>query len=96
MAKHNGRLAVTGVTSGREPTPPSVDETARRPGQVRTVLAEAPLRARVTCALMAYSGVCPEVVGNNLGDEGSPSGFPQSRPLGERAQFAGSRPRDRP
>ena len=69
--KHNGRAVVTGVNiRGRESTPTLVDEMAPSPGQVRAVLARAPLRARVTCALMAYSGVRPEVVGNYLGDDG--------------------------
>jgi hypothetical protein len=69
--KHNGRLAVIGVNiKGRESTPTLVDEVAPSPLQVRAVLARAPLRDRVTCALMAYSGVRPEVVGNYLGDDG--------------------------
>jgi hypothetical protein len=69
--KHCGRAVVSGVNiRGRESTPTLVDEVAPSPGQVRAVLARAPLRARVTCALMAYSGVRPEVVGNYLGDDG--------------------------
>ncbi len=69
--RHGGRAVVTGVNiRGRESTPTLVDEVAPSPGQVRAVLARAPLRARVTCALMAYSGVRPEVVGNYLGDDG--------------------------
>jgi hypothetical protein len=77
--KHHGRLAVIGVNiKGRESTPTLVDEVAPSPLQVRTVLARAPLRDRVTCALMAYSGVRPEVIGNYLGDDGLTLGdFPE-------------------
>lgn len=69
--KHNGRAPVSGVNiRDREAAPTLVDEVAPSPAQVRTILAKAPLRDRVTCALMAYSGVRPEVVGNYLGDDG--------------------------
>ena len=87
--KHNGRLAVTGVNiKGRESTPTLVDEIAPSPGQVRTVLARAPLRDRVTCALMAYSGVRPEVVGNYLGDDGFTLGdFPELDLSGSEPKF---------
>ncbi len=69
--KHGGRAVVTGVNiRGRESTPTLVDEVAPSPSQVRAVLARAPIRDRVSCALMAYSGVRPEVVGNYLGDDG--------------------------
>lgn len=69
--RHSGQSVVTGVNiRGRESTPTLVDEVAPSPGQVRAVLARAPLRARVSCALMAYSGVRPEVLGNYLGDDG--------------------------
>jgi hypothetical protein len=69
--KHSGQAVVTGVNiRGRESTPTLVDELAPSPTQVRAVLAKAPLRNRVACAMMAYSGVRPEVVGNYLGDDG--------------------------
>ena len=85
--KHNGRLAVTGVNiKGRESTPTLVDEIAPSPGQVRTILARAPLRDRVTCALMA--GFRPEVVGNYLGDDGFTLGdFPELDLSGSEPKF---------
>ncbi|EQD73109.1 integrase/recombinase, partial [mine drainage metagenome] len=55
-----------------------MDEVAPTPSQVRAVLAKAPLRNRVVCGLMAYSGVRPEVLGNYLGDDGLTLGdFPE-------------------
>ena len=69
--KHHGEPAVSGVNiRGRDAAPTLTDEVAPSPEQVRAVLARAPLRNRVVCALMAYSGVRPEVVGNYLGDDG--------------------------
>ncbi|MGI0133043.1 MAG: hypothetical protein ACREDK_08170 [Thermoplasmata archaeon] len=87
--KHNGRAAVTGVNiRGRESTPTLVDEVAPSPLQVRAVLARAPLRTRVACALMAYSGVRPEVIGNYLGDDGLTLGdFPELDLSGDEPRF---------
>ena len=69
--KHHGRPSVSGVNiRGRDAAPTLTEEVAPSPGQVRAVLARAPLRNRVVCALMAYSGVRPEVIGNYLGDDG--------------------------
>ncbi|MGI0156494.1 MAG: hypothetical protein ACREDE_10255, partial [Thermoplasmata archaeon] len=87
--RHSGRAAVIGVNiHGRESTPTLVDEVAPSPGQVRAVLARAPLRNRVSCALMAYSGVRPEVVGNYLGDDGLTLGdLPELDVSGEEPKF---------
>ena len=69
--KHHGRPSVSGVNiRGRDAAPTLSEEVAPSPAQVRSVLARAPLRNRVICSLMAYSGVRPEVVGNYLGDDG--------------------------
>ena len=87
--KHCGRAVVTGVNiRGRESTPTLVDEVAPSPGQVRAVLAKAPLRNRVVCGLMAYSGVRPEVLGNYLGDDGLTLGdFPELDLSGDEPRF---------
>ena len=87
--RHGGRAVVTGVNiRGRESTPTLVDEVAPSPAQVRAVLARAPLRTRVASALMAYSGVRPEVIGSYLGDDGLTLGdFPELDLSGEEPRF---------
>ena len=87
--RHHGRPAVSGVNiRGRDSAPTLAEEVAPSPGQVRAVLARAPLRNRVICALMAYSGVRPEVVGNYLGDDGLTLGdLPELDLAGEEPRF---------
>ncbi|HUZ79742.1 MAG TPA: hypothetical protein VMV28_03890, partial [Thermoplasmata archaeon] len=87
--KHAGRPSVRGVNvRGRDSTPTLVDEVAPTPEQVRAVLARAPVRNRVICALMAYSGVRPEVVGDYLGEDGLTLGdLPELELTGDRPRF---------
>lgn len=87
--KHAGRPSVRGINvRGRDSTPTLADEVAPTPEQVRAVLARAPVRNRVICALMAYSGVRPEVVGDYLGEDGLTLGdLPELELTGDRPRF---------
>jgi hypothetical protein len=87
--KHAGRPVVLGVNvRGRDSTPTLADEVAPSPEQVRAVLARAPVRNRVMCALMAYSGVRPEVIGDYLGEDGlTLADLPELDLSGDRPHF---------
>ncbi len=87
--KHHGRPSISGVNiRGRDSAPTLTEEVAPSPGQVRAVLARATLRNRVVCALMAYSGVRPEVIGNYLGDDGLTLGdLPELDLTGDEPKF---------
>lgn len=51
-------------------TPSLSDERTPAPDELRRILLSGTLRNRVSCALMAFSGVRPEVLGSYLGDDG--------------------------
>jgi site-specific recombinase XerC len=51
-------------------TPTLADERTPSQEELRRVLLAATIRNRVSCALMAFSGVRPEVLGSYLGDDG--------------------------
>lgn len=51
-------------------TPTLADERTPTPQELRRIFLAATPRNRLSCALMAFSGVRPEVLGNYLGDDG--------------------------
>jgi hypothetical protein len=51
-------------------TPTLADERTPTPEELRRIFLAATPKNRLSCALMAYSGVRPEVLGNYLGDDG--------------------------
>jgi hypothetical protein len=51
-------------------TPTLADERTPTPEELRRIFLAATSRNRLSCALMAFSGVRPEVLGNYLGDDG--------------------------
>ncbi len=51
-------------------TPTLADERTPTPEELRRIFLAATPRNRLSCALMAFSGVRPEVLGNYLGDDG--------------------------
>jgi hypothetical protein len=67
----NGITVVRPVkVRGTQETPTLVDERTPTQDELKRILLAATARQRALCALMAFTGVRPEVLGNYLGDDG--------------------------
>jgi hypothetical protein len=68
---HNGvKLTLPVRIHGASDTPSLKDERTPTQEELRAILMAATPRDRVSCSLMAFSGVRPEVLGNYRGDDG--------------------------
>lgn len=68
---HNGvKLSLPVRIRGTSDTPSLKDERTPTQEELRAILLAATPRDRVACALMGFSGVRPEVLGNYRGDDG--------------------------
>ncbi len=68
---HNGlKLALPLRIHGTADTPSLREERTPTQEELRTILLAATPRDRVSCAMMAFSGVRPEVLGNYRGNDG--------------------------
>jgi site-specific recombinase XerD len=68
---HNGvKVDLPIKVRGAQMAPTLVNERVPTPEELRAILKGTTPRNRVECALMAYSGVRPQVIGNYLGNDG--------------------------
>jgi integrase len=68
---HNSiKLTLPIKVSGTQATPTLRDERTPTQDELKRILGAATVRDRVSCAMMAFSGLRPEVLGNYLGNDG--------------------------
>ena len=70
LAFHGVRVTRPVKIRRSQETPTLSDERTPSQEELRTILLSATVRDRVSCALMAFAGVRPEVLGSYLGDDG--------------------------
>ena len=89
LAHHGVKVELPVKVRGAQMAPTLVNERVPTQDELRAILKAATTRNRVECALMAFSGVRPQVLGNYLGDDGLRlRDFPELRIGAEQVSFA--------
>ena len=86
---HNGvKLTLPIKVKGAQETPSLREERTPTQDELRRILLSATPRDRVSCILLAHSGLRPEVLGNYLGDDGLRlADLPELRMKGSKVRF---------
>lgn len=88
LAFHGVRVTRPVKVRGALETPTLAEERTPSPEELRRILLAATPRNRASCALMAFSGLRPEVLGSYLGDDGlRVKDLPELRARGAELRF---------
>jgi integrase len=89
LAHHGVKVELPVKVRGAQLAPTLVHERVPTQEELRAILKAANPRNRVECALMAFTGVRPQVIGNYLGNDGLRLGdLPELRVGSEQVSFA--------